>query len=166
MSIHSREPMHLSTNSSKVDTHTHAWGKREREKMLLVMSIVTEWQQLWDARRGRSHFWHALRQWEPKETRVENRKTRRIVASHSFFDKNQIKSDNRSSHRVRWPSGLRRGVKAAISSEAWVRTPLWSNFLFYEHTIKTIYWCLQNIWFWLHWLPGCIWACTLFCHDN
>ena len=26
--------------------------------------------------------------------------------------------------QVRWPSGLRRSVKAAVSSDAWVRTPL------------------------------------------
>ena len=35
----------------------------------------------------------------------------------------------RSEQVARWPSGLRRCVKAAISSEAWVRTPPSSHVL-------------------------------------
>ena len=42
---------------------------------------------------------------------------------------------------VAWPSGLRRWIKAPVSSGAWVRIPLLPNFLLFHFVLLPFYFC-------------------------
>ena len=91
---------------------------------------------VWKAFQWFQFVWKILTWHVPTLALVQLRSANDVISVRCFYiPMKQSESINwarkRDEYKTGWPSGLRRWIKAPISSGAWVRIPLQSNFLYW-----------------------------------
>ena len=121
----------ITRRSCWIDFHdmmSATWISNEKVACVYSLSSASSQHTLWF--HGRMEF---------RESRHLLQYENGVVKVESSLQRIQCLCDKRVEYKTGWPSGLRRWIKAPISSGAWVRIPLQSSLFVYGFLYIVLY---------------------------